>query len=606
MSVIDNLQVLITADARGIDSVLKRTLQTVTGTVNQINKQEVDWTSIFTRSVSPAVIGAVASVFAFAISNAIQFQSALNQLGTAAGDNAAQIGQLGQSALGLSTVVPSSAQDIASAMAQVSGIFSDVNDQQAVVAAMAQLAASGFGSLGDIVGASVNIFKTWGVTTKDQAIAVLTQLMHGAETAKESIPALAAQFEQFSPSLIEAGANLSSFNGLISTFSSEIKNIGVKGTGEIFQSLSDSANNVVGPMELLGISIAKVRQSLLQDGGLSAITQTSQALAKMGPTANLVATAFGFSKDQIAAFDLNAQRLPQIAKDALATAQNSQTIGDAYKQSDSALRQLEISWNIFKASLIPIADILLKGINHWISGDWLNPVSDKIRSFFASMGIDIGAVIRNMGTMFTTGIVDAIKGGWNLGASFLKASALVLTFSFGNLMDILGKVVKAIQSAMTDVINKINTDIQSIVNKVSATLGGITSKIDSQIASTTSKLQSASNSVYNKLSNVTTQLGATVQGKYYSSNPQQEAIAEALYKSGAGFTTPMIQKIENQASGSGLLQQLLNALSQNMSGSSTSFAQLKNTFNISTSAGHTYSTAQDIAKQLYQQFQGVQ
>lgn len=386
MSVIDELQILITADSRGIESTLKKTISTVSGTVDKINSQEVDWTSIFTRSVSPAIIAGVASVFAFAISNALQFQQALNTTGTAAGQSALQLGQIGQAALGLSTQVPSSAQDIATAMTQLSAIFTNVNDQQAIAAAMAQLSAAGFGSLNDITQSSINIFKQWGVTTQQQAVSVLTSLMHGAEGAKESIPALAQQFDQFSPSLIQAGAGLSSFNGLISTFASEIKNVGLSNTTQMFQALAVSANSPVGPMELLGkatgtagLSIDQIRKSITSGGALSALQQTSVALQKMGPEANIVATGFGFSTSQIAAFNTNAQHLPQIALDAATVAKNAQTISDAYKQSDSQLRQFMIDFNILKASLIPMADILLKGWNEFVSADWATKFVAKIQ-----------------------------------------------------------------------------------------------------------------------------------------------------------------------------------------------------------------------------------
>ncbi len=392
MSVIDNLQILITADSRGIESVLKNTLQKVQGTVNAINKQEVDWTSIFTQSVSPAIISGIASVFAFAISNAVQFQSSLNQLGTAAGDNTSQIGQLSNAALGLSTQVPASAQDIATAMTELSSVFSSTADQQAVVQAMAMLAASGFGSLNDITNASIAIFKAWGVTTQEQAITVLTNLMHGAEAAKESIPALAEQFNQFSAPLVEAGANLSSFNGIISVFASEVKNLGTGAAEGIFKALADSSNNAVGPMELLGISLSKVRNSLISDGGLDAITKTSQILDKMGPTANLVATGFGFSAQQIAQFDINSKRLPQVATDASTVAKNTQTIGDAWKTSNNDLRILLTTWNTFVAASITGAADFIKawtGVVHF-----LQTVADTISNVLFNQTVTgIGKII---------------------------------------------------------------------------------------------------------------------------------------------------------------------------------------------------------------------
>jgi len=603
MSVIDNLQVLITADARGIDSVLKRTLQTVTGTVNQINKQEVDWTSIFTRSVSPAVIGAVASVFAFAISNAIQFQSALNQIGTAAGENAGQIGQLGQAALGLSNQVPSSAIDLANAMAQLSAIFPNLNDQQAVAQAMAQLTAAGFGNLNDIVAATLPLFKQWGVTTQDQAISVLTDLMHGAEAAKESIPSLIGQFIQFTPALVASGATLNDFNKILSVFSAEVKDLGVQDAQAQFQALTASLTSITGPMELLlGKSRQGIIQSFLGDGGLTLLTETADKLKSLGGLAQTLGTAFGFTGDQVNRFVADASKMhSQVAPDAALIATNLQTIKQASDQAQGSVGNLRLLWNHFLNDMTQLGQLFLPLINGFagVVNSWLGDIG----KFIKGMGDGLGQIIFDIQQgKIGQAILDTIKSGWSLAQIFLKASPLGFLFNYGNLYDILGKVVTAIQSAMAGVLNKINSDVAGIVSKVTSQISGITN----QVSNSVSKLQSVSNSVYNNVTSSASKLSSALQGKYTSSNPQQEAIAENLYNSGLGFTNPMISKIESQASSNNLLQQLLNALSQNISGSSTTFAQLKNTFNISTSAGHTYSTAQDIAKQLYQQFQGVQ
>lgn len=389
--IIDDLQILITADGSGVESVLKKSLQTVTGTVNQINAQEVDWTTIFTRSVSPAIISGVASMFAFAISNAVNFQAALLTAGTAAGETSGQIAGIGQAALGLSTGVPASAQDLANAMLQLSAIFPNVNDQQRVAAAMAELSASGFGDLNDIVAAATEIFKQFGVETGDQAVQVLTDLMHAAEGAKESIPQLTQQFTPFSNELPGVNKTVDTFNGLISAFASEVRNLGAAGAAAIFQALGASSNNAVGPMELLGQSFSAIQKSLMEDGGLSAIQKTSETLLKMGPSASLIATNFGLSAQQVGQFQSNAAKLPQVVQDAKDIATNTQTIGQAYDQSDNALRRLTESWNALKALSIDFAKTNLDGWNALVtildvvSGKISNSLQPSFNSFIQSL-----------------------------------------------------------------------------------------------------------------------------------------------------------------------------------------------------------------------------
>lgn len=344
--ILDELTILINADSKGIENTLKKTLQVVTGTVNDMNKQEVDWTSIFTRAVSPALIGGIASMFAFAIGQSLQFQQAMNTTGTAAGENSSQIAQTGQAALGMSSQMGQSANDIAQAMLQVSAIFGVNTDATKQVSeAMSQLADSGFGSLNDIISATIPLFKEFGITTADQAISMLTSLMHGAEASKESLSALAGQFGQFAPALVAAGANFTSFNGLIADFSGRIQALGLSNANAVFQALADSANKPTGPMELLGQNINKV-QGAIKNGDVSGLVDNlSKKLQEMGNIAQLVATNMGLSADQVNQFKITAKNLPTVNADIKAVATNTQSIKQAWDQSNSGLRTFITDWN---------------------------------------------------------------------------------------------------------------------------------------------------------------------------------------------------------------------------------------------------------------------
>lgn len=445
-TLLDTLLIKIDGDARGIQSVIKSAVNTATGAVQTINKQEVDWTSIFTRSVTPAIIGGIASMFAYAIDQSLQFQQAMNETGTAAGQNSGQIAQMGQSALNLSTQVPESAQDIANAMAQVSAIFSGVADQQQVVAAMAELAASGFGSLNDITNASIGIFKQFGVTTSDQAIDVLTSLMHAAEGAKETIPALAEQFSGFSDQLPGTIKTLGTFNGLISTFASEVANLGANGATQIFQALAASSSSAAGPMEILGQSFGSIQKSLLTDGGLTAIMNASKTLDKMGPQAAMVATSFGLSAQQVSQFQTNAGKLDSVVQTQKQIATNEQTINAAYAQSNSQLRQLQLDWAKFKAiavdagtALLPVANLLA---NMFVTG-----LSDA-KQFFSTVTDGFGSMLS---VFYGNNLKDAIGGAFKSAGALVDQLANQIPQQIGNGLSGIfgGKDFNPINSALT-------------------------------------------------------------------------------------------------------------------------------------------------------------
>lgn len=405
-TLLDTLLIKIDGDARGIQSVIKGAITTATGAVNQINKEEVDWTSIFSRSVTPAIIGGIASMFAFAIEQSLSFQQALNTTGTAAGDSSAQIAQLGQQALGLSTVVPASAQDIANAMTQVGTVFGQNSTAtQDLVQQMVELSASGFGPLADIVSSSMELFKQFGATTQDQAVTVLTDLMHAAQGANETIPALTAQFGSFADQLPGIDKTVSSFTGLISTFASEVVNLGSAGAEAIFQSLATSSSSAAGPMEILGISFGDIQKSLLTDGGLDALSRTSILLQNMGPGAALVAQGFGFSANQVSQFQTNASKLPQVAADAKSISGNTETIAGAYDTSSSSLRNLTLLWNAFVKDAIGIGNIFTPLVNGFAGA--LVTMNDDAGSFFKDLTDGLGSALS---PLFGNSLVNAAQG----------------------------------------------------------------------------------------------------------------------------------------------------------------------------------------------------
>lgn len=404
----DELKILITGDTAGIATAVKKSLNIVQGGVKEMNKQEVDWTGIFSRAVSPAIISGVASIFAYAISQSMSFQTAMNQTGTAAGFSTDQIKATSAAALDMSKTLPSSAEDLGAAMAQISALFSTTADQQEIVAAMAQLAASGFGNLNDIVSTSVDLFRKWGVTTTADAITVLTQLMHGAEAAKESIPELAHQFASFDPNL--AGAKLSDFNQILSSFSAEVQTIGAQGAQQIFAGLASGASDASAPMALLGGGVEAVRRSLKENGGLDVIQKVSNVLStQFGNNVGLIAKNFGLSADNVDALINSGKQFPTIAANAQLIANNTQQIADAYRQSDSATRELMKDWNQLKVLAVELGNGLAP-LGTLLGSIFVNAATDA-RDFFTDVSDGFSSMLSLFyGNNFKDAVVGTFKG----------------------------------------------------------------------------------------------------------------------------------------------------------------------------------------------------
>jgi hypothetical protein len=344
----DELKILITGDTAGLETAMKKALNVVQGGVGQMNAQEVDWTGIFERAVSPAIISSVASIFAFAIDQSMQFQTALNETGTAAGQSSAQIGQVGASSQQIAELTGQNATDIASAFAAITPIFADAATQLTFVADASQLAASGFGSLSDITQSSLPIMQMFGATTSQQVNDVLTELMHSAEGSGESFSAFAQQFMSVAPDLKAGGASLSDLNTILSGFSAEVANIGIDQASAAFATFGKVISGTNPALNAL-FGSSKALLDVVKNQGLpQALADMGEKIKASGQSANLLYTNFGLSTLAIDGLESSATQLPAVATDAQKIATNGQSIADAFNQSDSAARELSKDWQTFK------------------------------------------------------------------------------------------------------------------------------------------------------------------------------------------------------------------------------------------------------------------
>jgi hypothetical protein len=274
-------------------------------------------------------------------------------------------------------------------------------------------------------------------------------------------------------------------------------------------------------MELLGTSFSAVQKSLIQDGGLTAIQNTSLALQKMGPGAALIATNFGLSATQVGQFQTNASKLPAVSADAKAIATNTQSIGDAYTQSNTALRALDLLWNTFKADAIN-------------AGTIFTPLVTSFANAITDMMGDAGQFFNDLTNGIANVIVDVSSG--------------------------------KLTSAFSDVFKTVGSAFQDLVITPAAQVGAA-------------------------LANAT---GTTTAG----------ALNSNLQATGVGFSSAALQKIDTQASNSGLTASLISALQTGIK--SGQYTTLNSTFNLNVPQGSQGLTSKQIAQQLYNMFQGTQ
>ena len=430
------------------------------GMVDQLNKQEVNWTSIFTRAVTPALISGVGSMIALSITQAMQFQQALNTTGTAAGASAAQIAQVGQAAVQMSTTVPASAQDIADSMFQVSKIFGTNTDAaNEVTQAMTQLAGAGFGSLNDITQASMQIFRQWGITTSKDAIAALTALMHGAEGSGQSFTALTSQVSGFSDPLVAAGIKFDSFNKIVAAFSSDIVNVGDSGAVSIFDGLAQGADKANSPMAIIAGSTAAIKKSLVDDGGLSAIQKMSSVFSSQyGNNVGLIAEKMGLTDSAVAGIVNSGKDMPKILTDAADIGTKAETISEAYAKAGSVIRDLEVDFNKVRAAIMPL-------------GDDFKPFVDMVGSFIATAATDFDTLFKGITDKLSDLFVDLGVGGkLNIGKAITDSLSLVSTiFDKGIIQPAMQVINGAIGAVTGHSVNGLNNALEAANPSLTAT-----------------------------------------------------------------------------------------------------------------------------------------
>lgn len=392
MAVIDDLQILLTADATGFENVLKRATQSVIGTVNNINGEEVDWTAIFTGGISSAVLAAVAGTFASAIAQAVAFNNAaanINNVATPAVESfnssltntSGQIYSLAESA-GLTL------GDTATAFNAFSKAGLDSAAATAAVSDAAGIARDTGESLSTVVGELVNLFQQWGVTNTDQVTASLTGLVNASQNGKFSFDELASAIADQGP-LLKGKTNISDVAINLAALSTQ-SGLTKSDILTTFSAISEGAASQLSPMSLL---IGNVSGAISSgpNGLITAFTMIENKVQQWGPSVSQILTAnMGISAGVITDFGITSVTA---FNNAAAAADNLEKhlvpLQKDLSDNEPAMSKLGADWNKFKdilASLvIPPTIQMLTDFVSILTGNHaqnaLSSLGDSLRTF---------------------------------------------------------------------------------------------------------------------------------------------------------------------------------------------------------------------------------
>lgn len=350
MAAIDTLEILIEANAQGLTSQLKRATDSITSFVSSMNKQEVDWTSILSRTISPAVISGVAALFATAISQSLQFSQTVAQT-AAQSTSTFQDGadKVGQSALNISNTTGASAGSVAQALGIAAKSFSDLALQQLVVTDASMLSERGFGSLTDVTKQLSDVLVAWGINSVGAGSDALDKLIVSSNNSKLSFSDFVSTITSNGPAL----KDVLSFQDAVTGLAAFSKETGVTKTVAIdsFTAIAKAAQDPLDQMNILAGGPGKIAEALKSGGIIEGFQLVGETINKY-PTvaAQLLGKQMGLTADSVSTFrDLSVKDLQDVAAEQQKLIANQQTISGLFDNSKSVLseffRFITNAWN---------------------------------------------------------------------------------------------------------------------------------------------------------------------------------------------------------------------------------------------------------------------
>ncbi len=443
MSSLADLVINIEADSSGLETQLKKGMDTIMSFVDKANSQSLDWQSILAGSLDTAIIAGIASTFALAIEQTVNFQSAalnLNNIATPATASLANsINQIGGQAYQLAQ---SSGQSLGDATAAFEAFSKAGLDSAAATTAVneaSQIAYATGESYTNVVSELVTLFQNWGVTTTPQVTEALTGLANAAQNGKFT-------FDELISAMTPQGAILATKTN-ISDVSLQLAELSTKSgltkdsilssfntiTTAASQGLANPINNLVGNMSttLTG-----------PDGLIGAFQKVGAFINQGGPAmAGIWGNALGLMSGDTASFENTSTASFQAtatATDILRT--HLKSLSDITDANTTEAGKLKMSWNDFMTTISQfIVPESMKALSALL--DTMTASVQLISGFFAKAPSVIGNLTAaGIAPSQSGGVANSTPSG-GLPVNLLGGSQLQNSSANGDSLSLLGNSI---------------------------------------------------------------------------------------------------------------------------------------------------------------------
>lgn len=418
---IDTLQILIEADATGLTSQLQKAGTQIESFISSMNDQEISWTQVLSKNLTPALMASIASTFAIAITQALQFQNAVTNASQAAGSTfGSTSAAMSDAAAAFSEKTGASATDTADAMGIIGQTFKDTATAQDVLNTVTEEAQIKGTSVAQMATILVPLFKEWGVSGADTANAMAV--------LNSSVAAGAIPFDTLVQTLTDVGPSLKSVTDIQHAASeAELASVAPgMDAATAMNALKVAAQDVQNPLSTAGVLLGNLGDTIRSKGLGAAFGEIATKIQAAGSAAQVLYQQTGLVADSIS--HLQTSGVPALDAVDGAAAKLITTTKPLPQQLEDSLtitKKLGMAWNEFVTSLMttvapPFIKLLTDGLALLtLDLKTLGEIAKDPNGFFASVkNMDSSDWLKGLselpvfGTGNGTSVVDAVTGLW--------------------------------------------------------------------------------------------------------------------------------------------------------------------------------------------------
>lgn len=366
----NTLKIIIEGDATGLTSQLKKAGNTITQFVGSMNRQEVDWTSILSKTISPAIISGIAATFATALMEAVNFQNSMTEAAnTSTTAFQASSGAISSSALAIQAATGQSAGGVASAMGYASQALGNTTDATNLVAEASRYALSTGIPLMTLVQSFIPVLQEWGITGA-QVIPTIDKLFGSAAQGKIAIEDLLKSMAN-TGSMLVGKVSIDNAAASLEALSKEA-GLTVPNAMAIFQKTAEASFGdiqAIAGLQTMGVNMGILNKAINSGdmaGALTAVDKSFIGIAGNAGKIAIASQAMGFSDSQLANISSAAKQFDIINKDTLAIQTNQKAEGEYIKGNLSNIDKIKQAWGSILTDLTGVGnaltDLLTKGI----------------------------------------------------------------------------------------------------------------------------------------------------------------------------------------------------------------------------------------------------